>query len=666
MLEIKNLIKSFKVSDIRSSLVLNDINFTFPNKGLYFILGKSGSGKSTLINILSGIMNADSGEVLFDNKNVLKFNKKQLNNYLRNDISILFQKYNLLNDMTVMENLMIAKDIKGYKNIDVIDDLLKKYNLDDKKNQIVSSLSGGEKQRLALIRSLVSQPKILFCDEPTGALDEENSFKLIELLNDISKDILVIVVTHNLNLFELKHDGFIKLVNGKIAEKDGEKQDLITLEDKKYSKCGLRFIPLVSKKNIDKNIFRNLISTISCAISIIVTLLSIFFKNGILENRKFLIDSYVNKNAFSISLNKTEEIENSIISLAKSERPTYEQVYTLVGDRDFIIHYSYDYFLQDKKTINFDTIKVEEFTIRPFYNPKLAMNEIIVNEEFANLIGNDIVGKEVSLSLKTSFSYISEKNNLTITETFEKEIPFSINSVQKEFSYMNQPTIYYSTFYFEKILSETLALNSSLDRDQNISFMDLLKESKPNSELSGYAMNIFCYTQNDRNIMHNIINDKDKNNFFTVENFGYSMVQSFVSMSNSIFLGMNIFIGICIITSLFITGFLAYSSALQNRKESAIISSLGASDDAVLSVYLLEQMFFVLSGVFFGVLLSYLIRNTLNIYFEDFLVTKNLILFDWDVVLTTSLLGIAICFLTNVMTLKAIKFRRISEELKEE
>lgn len=162
MLELRNIKKSFKISESRSTLVLNDISYKFPNKGMYFILGKSGCGKSTLLNIMSGILSLDQGEILYNNKDISKFNKKEKNNYIRDEIGILFQRYNLIEDMTVLENLQVTKSIKNIKNNDYIDSLLTKYELIDKKKQRVLTLSGGEKQRVALIRTLLNNPKIFF------------------------------------------------------------------------------------------------------------------------------------------------------------------------------------------------------------------------------------------------------------------------------------------------------------------------------------------------------------------------------------------------------------------------------------------------------------------------------------------------------------------------
>ena len=158
--------------------------------------------------------------------------------------------------MTVEENLSVTKSIKNVKNNDIIDTLLTEYGLLEKKKQKVFLLSGGEKQRVALIRTLLNDPKIIFCDEPTGALDESNSYKLMEHLKKISKDKLVVVVTHNESIFKRYSDGFIYLENGEIKEKSIKSTTEKTFENFELNQKSndSKFMYQMSFKNIKKNI----------------------------------------------------------------------------------------------------------------------------------------------------------------------------------------------------------------------------------------------------------------------------------------------------------------------------------------------------------------------------------------------------------------------------
>lgn len=668
VLVIRELNKSYKVSLKRNLLVLNNISFTFKSKGLYFVLGKSGSGKSTLLNILTGLTKADSGEVLFYGRDILKFNKEELRHYLCKDVSILFQKYNLLEDMTLIENIEVTESINGIKNKQLVDDLLNKYGLYEKKSQLVSTLSGGEKQRLALIRALIKEPQILFCDEPTGALDEENSISLIQHLKELSKKILVIVVTHNYKLFEIYKDNYLVLENGNIAIK---KEDLgnfdVNNSVKKENKANRQFVFKITKKNAKLNWKKDLLNTISTAFSIFIVIMSLFLSTSISGCKDDLVGSYADTNTFIISSNKTEEIQDSPIDLVKSERPKYEFIYPIFKEYNCLVNYSYDYFFKYSKDIKVNNRKIENFEIKPYVDLSLPANSMIINNKMATLIGQNIIGNELSLNIKCNLSYISERTNMTITETFEKEIPFVIKKIVSEFDYMNTPYVFYSSLYFESILKNTIALNSSIDRNVNISFFDLLKECKDDSDISSYSYNIFSLDQETNNNLIKLISENKLNELnLELSNRGYTLVSSFISISESLFIGMQFFIALLFLTSLFISGFLSYSSIISNRREIAILRCLGGKDNFILEIYLLEQLLYAISGIAVGVIFSFLVKDILNIFLGKYFAINSLIRFDISIIIVIVSLSIIFIIVANYVPLKFTKINSIAEELKEE
>lgn len=667
MLELQNIKKSFSLSQSRTSCVLNNINFFFPKNGLFFVLGKSGSGKSTLLNIISGILKPDEGDVIYNGKSLSSFSKKEKVDYLRNDVSIFFQNYNLFDDLTVEENLKVALSIKGEDDKEKIDNLLKTYDLIDKKKQKVKLLSGGEKQRVSFIRSIINDPKILLCDEPTGALDEKNSLKIFEYLKSISKKILVICVTHNLDLFNLYYDGFLKLENGQIKEKSAVKKETFNDEIKTpKKKRSFFFIRKIAEKNIIKNIKRNVISAFSTVFTVIILLISISLKNGINSSEKIMKDSYVDRNVFNVSIKIDEEIENSSLSLERKERPSENDLAQFLTEINCTVEPSFSYFFKEKKYVIIDdSTRIESFNAKPFFDVTLPINSMIVNREFQEEANENLLGKETSLFLKCNYSYISSKTNETINETLEIEVPFIIKEVRNEFSYMNDPKVYYQSDYLEKILGETLALNSSLDRNKNVSFLDLLNEAEDNSEISDYCRNIFVVDDKSREMLEQLIDSKNCKNL-DIENYGLTLVNSFLAISDSIFKGANIFLGLSLITSLFITGFLAYSSSIQNRKESAILSSLGASKDEVIGVYLGEQMFFTVVGILTGTLLSFTLSFLINSKFSYFFVNPNIVSIDMIFLLFVCVAVFTLSLVTSYLSLIILKKSEISRELKEE
>ena len=178
------------------------------------ILGASGSGKSTLLNIIGGMDKVSEGEVNFAGVDITTLSEKMFSQYRREVVGFIFQFYNLMQNLTALENVEIAELPGGMKAIDA----LKAVDLENKKNNFPSEMSGGEQQRTSIARAIVKNPKILLCDEPTGALDSKTGKKIIKLLQDLNKDKdkIVVVVTHNAAIAEVV-DRVIKLSDGKIV-----------------------------------------------------------------------------------------------------------------------------------------------------------------------------------------------------------------------------------------------------------------------------------------------------------------------------------------------------------------------------------------------------------------------------------------------------------------
>ncbi len=217
MLEVRNLKKVYRVKNGDPVYALNDVSIKFPEKGLVFILGKSGSGKSTLLNVIGGLDVPDEGEIIIDGKSSKEFTKGELDSYRNTYLGFIFQEYNILNDFTVKENIALALELQHKKATDeIIDNILKEVDLVGFGKRKPNELSGGQKQRVAIARALVKEPKIIFGDEPTGALDSNTGKQVFETLKNLSKDKLVVVVSHDREFAEHFGDRVIELKDGVI------------------------------------------------------------------------------------------------------------------------------------------------------------------------------------------------------------------------------------------------------------------------------------------------------------------------------------------------------------------------------------------------------------------------------------------------------------------
>ena len=214
-MKIINLTKEYKISKTQKIIALNSISFDLPNKGLIFILGKSGSGKSTLLNILSGLDNFDSGDIYFKRKRFSSFTQNDLDGYRNSYCGIIFQEYNLIPELNVYDNIAVALNLQGEKNVSV-NKVLSQVGLEGFENRKVTELSGGQRQRIAIARALIKSPKIIFADEPTGALDEATGNDILNLLKQLSSEKLIIVVSHDTDFATKYGDRIIHLSDGNI------------------------------------------------------------------------------------------------------------------------------------------------------------------------------------------------------------------------------------------------------------------------------------------------------------------------------------------------------------------------------------------------------------------------------------------------------------------
>ena len=196
---------------------LADVSFELNNGEFVVILGSSGAGKTTLLNILGGMDKATSGEIVVDGKNITNMDKRGLTEYRRNDVGFVFQFYNLMPNLTALENVEIAAQLN--RNSQDAATVLGQVGLEHRIQNFPAQLSGGEQQRVAIARALAKNPKLLLCDEPTGALDYVTGKKILKLLHDVCKqrDKLVIIVTHNSALKDMA-DKVIYIKSGRIEQ----------------------------------------------------------------------------------------------------------------------------------------------------------------------------------------------------------------------------------------------------------------------------------------------------------------------------------------------------------------------------------------------------------------------------------------------------------------
>lgn len=342
MLNLKNITKIYKTSSFEQK-ALDDVSISFRNNEFVFILGESGSGKTTLLNIIGGLDNSYEGDLIINGKSTKNFKNEDFDSYRNNLLGLVFQNYNLINHLSVLENvelpLKLANvDYKKRKELALLS--LKKVNLENYIYKKPNELSGGERQRVAIARAIVNNPKIITLDEPTGALDSKTSIEIMELIKEISKDKLVIMVTHNKELSKKYASRIIELKDGKIIKdtnnyNSNEKEEILL-----NKKTKMKFMDALklSLSNIKTKKGRTILTSLASSIGIIGIALVLSLSNGFnkqikkYEQKIFsTMPIVINKEALNLTLDDNKKLN------------TYQNINYVIprkSDSDDIIKYN--------------------------------------------------------------------------------------------------------------------------------------------------------------------------------------------------------------------------------------------------------------------------------------------------------------------------------------
>ena len=242
MLSLKNIVKEYSSGDTKVQ-ALKGISIDFREHEFVSILGQSGCGKTTTLNIIGGLDHYTSGDLIINGKSTKEFKDRDWDTYRNHSVGFVFQSYNLIPHQSVLANVELALTLSGVSKKERREramEALKKVGLGDQMHKRPNQMSGGQMQRVAIARALVNDPDIILADEPTGALDTETSIQIMEILKNISKDKLIIMVTHNPELAQQYSSRIIKLLDGKIVddsnpyEQNGKEQEKQTMQEKRF------------------------------------------------------------------------------------------------------------------------------------------------------------------------------------------------------------------------------------------------------------------------------------------------------------------------------------------------------------------------------------------------------------------------------------------------
>ena len=651
LIKFKGVSRIYKNEEGEDVNALSGVSLSFPKKGLIAVLGKSGSGKSTIINLIAKLDEPTKGSIFIDGEDIRYWKKKRIEKYHNREIGIIFQHYHLLEEHTVLYNVMLPALIRGEKEsvakhraIELLKEINFKESLFKSKCQ---NLSGGEKERVAIARALMNNPSIILADEPTGALDSVNSIAVMEILKKISETRLVVLVSHNLSLTYEYADKIFYLKDGRLEREEtirnieNNKETDIDRSRKKNKKLWSNPIIL---RNFRKRIVRNIISIISLSIGLIASLLIIGFSNG--SGPAILKDSHEQFDYGVATIYKefSENISGSKMSLVQQLRPSIKELNSIPKTLShYYVENNFDALLPSYSQIKIGEESLDEFSYLPIYSfqdktiDKSLLTkgyypatdnlyEVVVNEKAYQYLkkkyGGEVLGTAVDISYSKEFHYYTgEQANPSVNDIFIYQRSAFIVGVVKEMNFLATPRIYYPYTALIDYLDDYPLVNLSSYSNKTITWYERINEVANNDELSSYSYRLFLKDISNKSFIEEDI--KSMNKPMVIDSTPYSLSMTLLDLINAATMGMEIFLFISLIGTGLIIGIVSFSSYSEDKKNIAILSCLGANRSDVTDIYVLENIIVsifaliisFISAPFLEKLANYIIHKTMG--FQD-------------------------------------------------
>lgn len=632
MLTLKNISMQYEGSN---NLILNNINLSFGENGLVSILGPSGCGKTTLLNIIGGLDKPTNGRVLFDGHDITKLKRKELDKYHNQVIGFVYQNYNLIDYLNVVDNIELIN-----KNI-YIKELLEQFNLSNKKYKKIKHLSGGEKQRVAIARSISNNPKILLCDEPTGALDTKTGHTIMKFLKSISSEILVIMVTHNKELANTYSDRIISLEDGNIVY-DSNSYEESSYEIKSFLKTKIKITRILNiiLKNLQSKYKRNILSVIAFSVGLISLGLVLGISSGF--NKSMELEEKNSLSKYPIYISETSTNLDNELNNIFEEKSNIEDEYIYKKENGHINKLDFEY-------IN-SLSKIEEFL-------NYQINTYLIQDKIINVSDKKI--KELEIIKGHNIENKNEILLVATNNTVDENILRSLNLSGNKYS-------------FDVILNREIKIKK--EKYKVVGIAKVNEDSYLNT-LSGLLsisdfpkqipLNISLYPK-DYESKKSVLNHL--NNYKDIEYTDYS--SSIKNLSKTLMNGITIillsFSTISLLVSTIMIGIVSYISVLERIKEIGLFKSLGLSNFHVKNIFLFEN---IILGIIASIL-SFIVCRISSIPINNLLTSltgmNNILLVNSNLLATLLCVSISLSIIGSYLPIRKTKKLKIIDCLKYE
>lgn len=614
MITLKNINKSYN-----NTKVLKNINLTLPDKGLICVLGASGSGKSTLLNIIGKIEVPDKGEVYFYDKNIKDIKSES---YHTNYVSFIYQNYNLIDALSVKDNLnLITKNNEW---------IINKLGLSKIKNTKTNKISGGEKQRTAIARSILSDSLVYLADEPTGAIDTANSIKIMQILKELSKEKLVLMITHNENLARAYADEIIYLKDGTINKRKATKECHAHKEiSKNKRKLSFKDIFKISIGYLKEQKIRSILTILATTIGLTSLTIVLGINNGLNEE----IKSLEKEALYSYPIIIPKEKITLNMSLNNKENRTEIGV---TSDYNLIKNKIDDNLLNKVKTFNNAYISY----YHEISNQKFLENSYISpSEEYFSLIKGKMP---------------QNKNEILILLNSENSISESLKDYLK-LEKMTYDEILGKTINVE---NETLKIVGIVNSNKGY-FSALSGILYSNNLFSGEITEIHIYPQNYKAKEH--IKNELKN--YNIIDDASSALNVTRTLINTITITLTIFSIISLIVSVILIITITYINVLEKNKDIGIYKTLGINRKQIKKIFLNQNYILSLTSSAISVIIVFLIGLNINELVSSKIGITSLVKINNNIIISIILISIIITKIASVVPINIATKKKIIDNL---
>ena len=641
-LELKNVFKEYKLENKEKFTALQDINVSFEKGELVSIIGESGSGKSTLMNIIGGLDSDYQGLIQIGGKDLKSFKEKELDDYRKKKIGFVFQSFNLIPHLSVLDNVTISLTLSNVKesekNARAIE-ILEKLGLKDHIKKKPTQLSGGQKQRVAIARALINNPDIILADEPTGALDSVTTGQILEILKEIA-DIdnkLVIMVTHSEKVASIS-SRVVEIADGKIIsdirkddyEKISGKSNLV-IEEKKHHKDGhLSFISALklSYHNMWAIKTENFLMAVGVSISLISLILMLSLGAGLTGYINDTASNYTNPTIVTLSKSGKDRYGNDLENSSSSFLPSTfeeEEIIEIASeinahleskDNDFRVitdgenkNLNYGFSMPTIGAGNLQYVTEENeskttmimytYTTPPYYSQENLLtdnsymsgeNEIMLSSAAVEFLGvenpEDVIGKKVTLLINLTLdnTTININKEVTITGLVDVSVFANMMVLYIDYDFLN----------------------------------DCVKEAQTNANLEATGLKPSqLYIQTDNEETTDLINDYiSKNRLDLSGSVEEQLAAMFSEMMSTFSIALAIIAGISLVVALIMILVVLYMSVSERTREIGVLKSIGARKKDIKLIFSSESLLIgILSGIV-GIVFSLIIGGILIAVFK--------------------------------------------------